>query len=143
MRKFYAERVARCTSMVPERSERRKRTQKICSRRDLSRAAKRARNRKGPRAVSERLSRGKGYFRGKPKIASMRNRRDCDLQSRLLRFDALFSGCQEIRIKKPRTKTIQSEKIDDTRRAEPRFPRDLVTPSSNDRALRRGHFARS
>ena len=59
--------------MVRERSERRKRTQKICSRRDLSRAAKRARNRKGPRAVSERLSRGKGVPRGKPKTASMRN----------------------------------------------------------------------
>ena len=42
--------------MVPERSERRKRTQKIRSRRDLSRAAKRARNRKGPRAVSERAA---------------------------------------------------------------------------------------
>ena len=27
-------------------------------------------------------------------------------------------------------------------RAEPRFPRDLIMPSSNDRALRRGHFAR-
>ena len=46
----------------------------------------------GPRAVSERLSRGKGYFRGKPKIASMRNGRDCDLQSRPLRFEALIFG---------------------------------------------------
>ena len=46
----------------------------------------------GPRVVSERLSRGKGYFRGKPKIASMRNGRDCDLQSRPLRFEASIFG---------------------------------------------------
>ncbi len=70
-------------------------------------------------------------------------RRRLHLQSPPLRFDALFSGCQEIRIKKPRTKTIQSEKIDDTRRAEPRFPRDLIMKSPNDRALRGLHLARS
>ena len=53
--------------MVPERSERRKRTQKIRSRRVLSRAAKRARNRK--------CRVGRGVLRGKPKIASMSNGR--------------------------------------------------------------------
>ena len=53
--------------MVPERSERRKRAQKIRSRRELSRTPKVVRNRK--------CRVGRGVLRGKPKIASMSNGR--------------------------------------------------------------------
>ena len=46
----------------------------------------------GPRTVSERLSRGKGYFRGKPKIASMKNAHSLLANARALIRSVIF-GC--------------------------------------------------
>ena len=52
---------------------------------------------------------------------------------------------KSVQTSRPRRELSRTPKVVRNRkcRAKPRFSRDLVTPSSNDRALRRGHFARS
>ena len=64
-------------------------------------------------------------------------RRRLHLQSSPLRFEALFSGCQNSALKSQEPKQFKNEKIGDTCRAEPRFPRDLVTRRAKTALLAR------